>query len=110
MPSVGEKHNCDIGTLHGRDLVSPARRTKVKADKHPLSVGKIADNYRRGQAPDQGWNGNDLVAASKGWALQQVDNLDFVSAVHVLLTELIEVFKSADGSRRHAGDVKPQLP
>jgi hypothetical protein len=71
---------------------------KIKSHQNPFRIGEIADNFLdwRGQAPDERWHGNDLVATGQRRTFQQINNLDLINAMKVLFAKLFKVFKGAD--------------
>src|SRR6185503_2052917 len=87
-------------------------RPNIQADQNPFGIGKIPDDFsdRLRELPDQGWNRQNLIAASERGIFQQVDDLQSVLAGNVCLAELLQVAKGAHRFRSLAGNIKTQLP
>src|SRR5687768_7783796 len=53
---------------------------QIQAHQQPFGIRQIADQllHRRGQAADQGGDGEDLISARQLRVAQQIDDLDLV--------------------------------
>src|SRR4051794_8792513 len=68
-------------------------RSQIQPNQHSFSIGQVANYFSHGfrQFPDQGWNGEDLVAAGQGGIFEKVHDFNAVFASHMLLADAFQI-------------------
>ena len=83
---------------------------KIEPDNDPFFFREIADELAKGRGYtfDQGGNSDYLFAFGHFGMLKDVDNFQFITAIKMLITNLLKILDCTDRTGVHPTYKKPQ--